>query len=762
MFDRVVRDRQRSLLQATPVLTASLLLAACGGGGGVNSSGTAAPPTSGTPTPTLTPAPTSTPTPAPTPTPTASAEDQASRAATSIKAEAAYAKGLTGRGVTVAVIDTGVNTTSTEFAGRLSPDSRSFDSLIARCATCAPETVRFALDDVIGHGTETASIAVAARDGTGMHGVAPDATLLALKVSAPDLTGVTATSPIGESDQADPRQVASAIAYAVDRGAFVLSLSVNGSASNQTAVELRTAMDQVSREDRLLVESVSNDVGDQSSAAGTITRDLVGASGENRTSFLFGIRVNPDLTAPSGNGLPGDLADRTLAVMAVQVQAVGKDGQPVTVTGNSFAAPAIAGAAALLKQYWPHLGGRAIARILLDTATDLGTPGADQQYGAGLLNLERALQAQAPASGFAAAGQVLASYSSITVSAPFGGAATANALAGGLSSMTVVDRYGRDYRMAGASAVQVRGSGLLAGGMLPAMVPPWSRASTGSGYASGVVHANLAPSAPVGPWQHIGDRQPAALSFSPAAGQNVTLAANVAVAGARGLAGSPLRGVVGTPVGSSAAWTGSGWSASYSSGRSRDGAVGITTIGMLTPLGVGLELTELLERGQVLGMTAGGSADPQDARTRVATLAAAHELGSWRLGARATLAVTDVQGGGRLRFTGPVTSTAFGVEASRPTLGGLLDLGLSSPLRVQHARASLEVPLAFDLVTGALATGRRDLDLAASARELDLEAGWSGALSAAASLRVGVARAFDAGHAAGATDTAGYLSLTIR
>ena len=40
-------------------------------------------------------------------------------------------------------------------------------------------------------------------------------------------------------------------------------------------------------------------------------------------------------------------------------------------TGNSFAAPAIAGAAAILKQNWPQRGRKAISRILLDSATDL-------------------------------------------------------------------------------------------------------------------------------------------------------------------------------------------------------------------------------------------------------------------------------------------------------------------------------------------------------------------------------------------------------
>ncbi|WP_307000868.1 hypothetical protein [Sphingomonas sp. SORGH_AS_0879] len=62
------------------------------------------------------------------------------------KAAYAYDKGITGKGVTIAVIDTGIATSSAEFAGRISPDSKAFESRIARCATCAPETVTFPLD----------------------------------------------------------------------------------------------------------------------------------------------------------------------------------------------------------------------------------------------------------------------------------------------------------------------------------------------------------------------------------------------------------------------------------------------------------------------------------------------------------------------------------------------------------------------------------------------------------------------------------------
>ena len=40
--------------------------------------------------------------------------------------------------------------------------------------------------------------------------------------------------------------------------------------------------------------------------------------------------------------------------------------------------------------------------------------------------------------------------------------------------------------------------------------------------------------------------------------------------------------------------------------------------------------------------------------------------------------------------------------------------------------------------------------------------GWSSALTSRSELRLGVARAFDAGHVSGATDTAGFVSLSLR
>ncbi|MDQ1231025.1 hypothetical protein QE379_002451 [Sphingomonas sp. SORGH_AS 879] len=586
-----------------------------------------------------------------------------------------------------------------------------------------------------------------------MHGVAYDATLLALKVVAPDLDGVTATSVIKEGSGANAASIAPAITYAVEKGAFVISMSLNGEHGGQIAADERAAMDSVVKADRLLVQSVSNFVDDKSAAPGTITRNLVGSNLENKDNLLFGIRVDSALRPPSGNGLPGDLADRTLAVVATDVSVVGKDGQITTVTGNSFAAPAIAGAAALLKQYWPQLGGKAISRILLDTATDLGDKGADQIFGVGLLNVEAAMKAQAPTSAFAAADMVLARYSSLSLSGPFG---SGGQLSDAVTRMTVFDRYGRDFAMTGTTGPRVRSSGLLAGVMLATIDPPWL-ATTANDVKLGFV------SAATGPWAAVRSNRPATFAFSPAAGQTVSFSANVAIGQGAGIAGSALRGVVVAPVGTSSSWSGGGWSAGFASGASRDGRSALRSVTFGSPMGLGIELSNLTERGQVLGLRGSAGFALSGSRTMLTTLTASRSVAGVLLSARATAATTRVDGGSDLlRFTGPMTGTAFALDAAYRLGGGTVTFGLSSPLRLERARAVVEAPVAYDLMTGVLATRLTTVDLTPAAREMDVELGWSAALSPTSSLRLGVAHAFDAGHVAGAQDTAGFVALVLR
>jgi subtilisin family serine protease len=73
------------------------------------------------------------------------AEFSRSTAAFNANADYAHNRGITGDGVTIAIIDSGINLSSPEFKGRISSASRSFEVSFARCGTCAPETITYDL-----------------------------------------------------------------------------------------------------------------------------------------------------------------------------------------------------------------------------------------------------------------------------------------------------------------------------------------------------------------------------------------------------------------------------------------------------------------------------------------------------------------------------------------------------------------------------------------------------------------------------------------
>lgn len=701
-------------------LATALALAACGGGGGgVASSGTIAPPS---------------PTPSPSPTPTPgistadSAEYRASAAAVLAKTAYAYDRNITGRGVTIAVIDSGVARNSPEFAGRLSASSTGFTQTAKRCDTCALETFApYSIDDRVGHGTAVAAVALAARDGSGTLGIAPDATLLALKIVAPDLSATGASVPEGSAP--NPFLIAPALRYAVGKDAFVNVLALDGSATGTLASDLHTAMDQVRAADGLVVQSVPNS---DDGGSGGIAQALVGNDRSNARWFLYAVAVDANGTPRVGNGTPGTLVDRTLAAAGNDIRTIDANGAAVTLSGNSFAAPAVAGAAALLKQYWPQLGGAAIARILLDTADDRGAPGADQVYGVGVLDVARAMQAQAPTASFAAAQITLARFSALTLSPPFGGAP---ALAARVDTMTVIDRYGRDFTMRGLG-MRSTGSSLRVGSIVPVWLPDAPETSL---------------------WSAVRPLRPTALTFALGADQSLTLAANVAIDGGDGLRGAPLR--TGGMTGITSAWTGAGWSASFSNGGSRDRRAMLRRITFGTPIGLGAEVMSFDERAQVLGAALGGTA----ARTVIATLTATRHVAGIPLRARLTASRTHTSGGSELlRLDRTLSGSAFALDAERPLLGGRATLALSSPLRLDRANALAVVPLSYDLMGATLSTMTTRIDLTPRAREWDMELGWSASLGGRGFLHLGLAHALDAGHVVGAHDTAGFVALTLR
>ena len=129
--------------------------------------------------------------------------------------------------------------------------------------------------------------------------------------------------------------------------------------------------------------------------------------------------------------------------------------------GTSAATPIVSGGAALIMSQWPHLKDQPqeVARILLETADDLGREGVDRKYGHGRLNLREALEPIGVASlatGSRVGGQAIAlGQTSLATTSVFGGSLAAGLAA---SQAVVFDEFGRDFAVDPSRLVRVETS----------------------------------------------------------------------------------------------------------------------------------------------------------------------------------------------------------------------------------------------------------------------------------------------------------------
>jgi thermitase len=276
-----------------------------------------------------------------------------------IEADAAHAI-ATGRGATIAIIDTGVQASHPDLqGGRLLQGYDFVDN------DGTPE------DDVDGHGTHVLGIAGAdAGNGIGVSSVAPGAKLLPVRVLNDDGAG---TVP----------DVVKGIDYAVAQGADVINLSLGGSVPLLGSdASFDAAIGRALDAGRVVVAAAGNDglpACGQPSGRGRLL--CVGSVDENRRRSLF--------SNFSGNsGARGIMAPGG-SLNGRDILSTFNDGGYQMLRGTSQAAPHVAGVAALLVE--KGLRGEAAVRRILATASDAGLPGPDLEYGAGIVNARRAL-----------------------------------------------------------------------------------------------------------------------------------------------------------------------------------------------------------------------------------------------------------------------------------------------------------------------------------------------------------------------------------
>jgi len=338
---------------ALGLLAAMTLLGACGGGGGGTNS---------TPTPSPSPAPTPTPTP---PVNYNTAEYQNSDGPSAHGAITAYEAGASGNAITVGVIDTGINSNSAEFTGRISSASAAFGG-----------TAGFQDED--GHGTAVATALAGARNGQKTLGMAWEATILALRTDDPsdcDEDGcLHSTVAIGN-----------ALDHAVDNGAHVINISLGGSGATPS---LRAALQRATAAGVIVVISSGND-GD--AAPDGFAASLADASISNGLVILA--------TSNGTDGTHSSFADGALGFENVTLSALGEDvraqdhlGTEYLWTGTSFAAPQVAGAIALMLEAFPNLTPQEVVNRLFETAQDAGAAGPDSLFGMGILDIAAAFE----------------------------------------------------------------------------------------------------------------------------------------------------------------------------------------------------------------------------------------------------------------------------------------------------------------------------------------------------------------------------------
>jgi subtilisin family serine protease len=255
----------------------------------------------------------------------------------------------TGAGALVAVIDSGVDATHPDLAGRVVP---------------GPDLVDHDGDpsDPTGHGTHIAGIiAAAAGNGIGGAGVAPAARILAIRVLGSDNDGTAAN-------------VAAGINAAVDAGADVINLSLNWSQATQALAPVTAAMQRAADAGALVVVAAGNDAQGRCEEPVLPQRALcVGALSSN-------LKLSPFSSYGQGLGLvaPGD-----------DLMSTWNDDAYHSMSGTSQAAAVTSGVAALLVGLGLH--GDDVMKRLLATTRDVGTPGVDARSGAGLLDAQRAV-----------------------------------------------------------------------------------------------------------------------------------------------------------------------------------------------------------------------------------------------------------------------------------------------------------------------------------------------------------------------------------
>lgn len=281
----------------------------------------------------------------------------------------------TGRGVTVAVIDTGVDGTNQDLEGNVlrghdASGIGSSDGWKGLGAEPIHGTEVASL--VAGHGHDAPGVTpIAGQPGkpAGVIGIAPEAKILPISLNM----GAKGGKSIDE-------QIPEAVKYSVDNGAHIINLSI-GSDKTSWPQSWDDAFKYAEEKGVLIVASAGNrgsgitQVGAPATIPGVLTVGSIDRSRkESWSSSSQGISIA--VTAPG-----------------VDMIAAAPNNKYMLWSGSSASAPLVSGLAALIKAKYPDLSASQIIQRIITSADDAGDAGRDPLYGFGVINPSKALEA---------------------------------------------------------------------------------------------------------------------------------------------------------------------------------------------------------------------------------------------------------------------------------------------------------------------------------------------------------------------------------
>ena len=253
----------------------------------------------------------------------------------------------TGEPLLVAVLDTGVDINHPDLAGKVTSGSGQND---------------VDLNDKIGHGTEVSGIIAAnTNNNQGIAGVSWNTKVLSYKI----------TDDFG---QARVSTVVTALQDAAAKGAKIIHISLS---TNQFSQTLKNAIKEAQDAGLLIVSTAGN----------TATEEL-----RYPAAFdgVIGVGATNELKTLESYSTKGEHVALVAPGASIYTTTAGSIYEEVS--GTSFSAPQVTGAAALVWSIAPKLSNKEVREILINSAEDLGQSGKDLEYGYGLLNIEKALE----------------------------------------------------------------------------------------------------------------------------------------------------------------------------------------------------------------------------------------------------------------------------------------------------------------------------------------------------------------------------------